>query len=188
MESNLSNQYSILISPGILWNADVSLLAIIYLAIGFYCKKTINRMLLEDNLKIDIAVMLISLIIIAFCIFNYWGGRRFYYFDMKYIYYKELISAIIIPSAFGLILLRVVYWIERINKLSYLEDVLAFLGQMTIPIMFMHMPLNALQSLIGYGRIVYFFIGICVPVIITVLFNKFAIMRKFFGLPLIKKY
>lgn len=183
IESHLSERIEILLSPGIPWNIDVALFAVVYLAIGFCCKKKIRRWLEEDNKNFDIVAVIISLFLVAFCVFNYWGGRRLYYFDMKPLYYKELLSAALIPCAFGVVLCRAVFWIERIKGLSWVATFFTLLGRMTIPIMFMHVPLNTWKEQLGYGRIVYVLIGVGVPVIFTVVFHQFRIMRKLFGLP-----
>lgn len=192
IESHLAEHVHILQSPGIPWNMDVALLALVYLAIGFYYKVPIKKWLEDDNRKFDIIALIISVLLVAFCVFNYWGGRRLYYFDMKPLYYKELFSAILIPCAFGVVLCRIVFWIERVQPLSWLERAFAFLGRMTLPIMFMHVPLNTWKVQFGYdgawyGRSVYVAIGIGVPVIFTLAFHRFRIMRKLFGLPNLSK-
>lgn len=106
-----------------------------------------------------------------------------YYFDMKPRYYKELFLAVLIPCAFGVVLCRAVFQIKKIRGLNWVGRFFALLGKMTIPIMFMHVPLNARKGHLGYGRIVYVLIGVGVPVIFTVAFHRFRIMRNLFGLP-----
>ncbi len=44
-------------------------------------------------------------------------------------------------------------------------------GRTTVPIMFMHIPLNHWKDSIGYGRTVFMIIGIGVPLIITLIVN-----------------
>lgn len=183
IESHLSEYMDILIKPGIPWNLDIALLAVVYLAIGFYLREYIGKWINEDDRRFDIIALIVSLLLVVFCIFNYWCGRRVYYFDMKPLYYKELFSAIFIPCAFGIVLCRIVYWVGRIQVLEWLENGFVFLGRMTLPIMFMHVPLNTWKEQFGYSRIVYVLIGLGVPVIFTVVFHRFRIMRKLFGLP-----
>jgi len=188
IESHLAEHVHILQSPGIPWNMDVALFALVYLMIGFYYKAPIRKWLEDDNRKLDIITLIISVFLVASCVFNYWGGRRLYYFDMKPLYYKELLSAVLIPCAFGIVLCRIVFWIEKMKILAWLERGFAFLGRMTLPIMFMHVPLNTWKVQLGYdgawyGRIVYVAIGIGVPAIFTLAFHQFGIMRKLFGLP-----
>lgn len=50
--------------------------------------------------------------------------------------------------------------------------------------MFIHAPLNKLLlEHFKYGRLFYVLIGVGVPVIITLMFSRFKIKRKLFGLP-----
>lgn len=53
----------------------------------------------------------------------------------------------------------------------------------TIPIMFMHIPLNHWKDAFEYGRVMYVVIGIGIPIVFTLIFNKYKAMRKLFGLP-----
>lgn len=83
---------------------------------------------------------------------------------MKPVYYHELFSAVIIPCAFGFVIVRLIHWIVKCKILDWLSYGLAYLGQMTIPIMFMHVPLNNWKDALGYGWFVYVLIGIVIPV------------------------
>ncbi|MCI8577029.1 MAG: acyltransferase family protein [Lachnospiraceae bacterium] len=183
IESYIAESIHLLKSPGVPWNLDVALLAVVYLAIGFYHKERINLWLAKGSKKSDIFAVLTTCILVVFCIFNYWGGRRVYYFDMKQLFYKELFMAIVIPCAFGIVLCRLVYWIDIVDTFKWLKKGLCYLGQMTLPIMYLHVPLNTWKVEVKYGRIVYMLIGVCVPIVFTVLLNRFTIMRKLFGLP-----
>ena len=72
---------------------------------------------------------------------------------------------------------------KKVKYLDGLNHFLAFCGQATIPIMFMHIPLNYWKDELAYSRGSYVLIGVGVPVLFTVLFNKNKVMRKLFGLP-----
>ena len=164
---------------------DVALLALVYLAIGFYSKNIISKWLISEDRKLDIITVFVTVLLICFCVYNYWDGRRLYNFDMKILQYKSYVLAVIIPCSFGIILLRISYWIGRIRILTLLEKVLSYVGEMTLPIMFIHMPLNHWKYQ-GYGgSLIYVLVGICGPIIFTLIFNRFKIMRKFFGLPIV---
>ena len=180
LESHLTEYISFLESPGIPWNLDVSLMALVYIGIGFYCKDKIKIILGDEGKKYNLIAAVIIVVLIIFCIFNYSSGEALYYFDMKPIYYKELVSAVVIPCLFGFVICRITHCLE---KVKVVENVFAFLGRMTIPIMFLHVPLNQWMENIGYGRLVYVLIGIAVPVIFTVVFCRFEGMRKIFRLP-----
>lgn len=188
IESHLSERIDFLKSPGIPWNLDVALFALVYLAIGYYNKRTIGRILKSDERKLNFSAVTLAVLLSVFCYFNYRNGNPFYYFDMKPIYYKELFSAMVIPCAFGIVIGRLIHWGAKCRILDWLLIALAYLGQMTLPIMFLHVPLNTWKDALGYGRLFYILIGIGVPVIFTACFNSFPIMRKLFGMPDIKGY
>lgn len=102
---------------------------------------------------------------------------------MKPVYYKELVSAILIPCAFGIVLVRLVHWIEKTKLLNRLNHFIILCGRATIPIMFMHIPLNHWKESLGYGRVEFILIGIGLPLAFTLIFNRYSAMRKLFGLP-----
>lgn len=184
----MAERISFLKSPGIPLNLDVALLALVYLAIGYYNKERVKCILKSDRKKYDVIAVMIAAILIVFCYFNYRDGEPFYYFDMKPVYYHESLSAVVIPCAFGFVIARLIHWIEKCRILDWLSYGLAYLGQMTIPIMFLHVPLNNCKDVLGYGRFVYILIGVGIPVVFTMIFNRFHVMRKLFGLPEIKRY
>ena len=188
IESHLAEKIHFLESPGIPWNLDVSLLALVYLAIGFYYKDKIRGIFRTENKRLDVTAFLLALGLGVFCYFNCRSGNPFYYFDMKLIYYMYLFSAILIPCAFRLVIARIIHLICKYKALDWLTSCFAYLGQMTIPIMFMHVPLNTWKGTIGYGRLVYVLIGVGIPVAFTLIFNRFSIMRKLFGLPKLQSY
>lgn len=170
-------------SPGIPWNLDVALMALVYVGIGFFYKGKTRELLESESRKYDLTAEIVAVALVVFCWFIYRDGNRLYYFDMKPVYYKELISALLIPCAFGMVFARLVYWMEKINWLDGLNCFLALCGQATIPIMFMHIPLNHWKESLGYGRATYVVIGIGIPIVFTLIFNKYKAMRKLFGLP-----
>lgn len=182
IESNLAKYVNLIRSPGIPWNLDVALLALVYVAIGYYGKAQVRNWLSSEEHKYDVASVIVFAVIVVFCSFNIKFG--FYYFDMKPVYYRELILAIVVPCAFGVVIARLVYWMGKRKFLNWLNRRVAFLGRTTIPIMFIHAPLNTLLlEHFKYGRLFYVLIGVGVPVIITLIFSRFMMMRKLFGLP-----
>ena len=135
-------------------------MALIYLSIGFFYKDKIKQLSEFESRKYDLAAGAVAVALVIFCWFIYTDGNRLYYFDMKPVYYKELISAALIPCAFGMVFARIIYWMEKINWLDGLNRFFALCGQATIPIMFMHIPLNHWKDAFEYGRVMYVVIGI----------------------------
>lgn len=183
LESHLIDKIHILCSPGIPWNLDAALMALVYVGIGFFYKKHIIGLFEEKSTKYDMMACLTALGLAVFCWHIYKDGSRLYYFDMKPIYYKDFVLAIFIPCAFGVVLVRLVHWLDEIKLLSKLNGFLRLCGQTTIPIMFMHVPLNHLKDSIGYGRIIYLIVGIAIPLAITIMLNNIPLACKLLGLP-----
>lgn len=108
IEPHLVDNIHFFQSPGVPWNFDVVLMALVYVGIGYFYKDKIKRLLEDETVKIDVAAGIIAVLLGIFCWINYRDGSPFYYFDMKPVYYKELISAILISCAFGFVLIRIV--------------------------------------------------------------------------------
>ena len=187
IESHLVDKIHFLQSPGIPWNLDASLIALVYIGLGFFYKKQIKELLGSNSRRYDMMAGLIAVGLVLFCWLIYRNENRLYYFNMKPVYYKELVSAILIPCAFGVVLVRLVHWMERVKWIDILNRFFILCGQATVPIMFMHIPLNHWKDTLAYGRSVYVLIGVGVPLVFTILFNRYKVMRKLFGLPNLQK-
>ena len=183
----LSKLISMFQSPGIPWNLDVSFLALVYLALGFFCKRPIKSVIQAKRKKYDFFAIVLAIVLAVLCSLNFRLGAHVYYFDMEPVYYHELLSAVILPCIFGFVLIRFTAWISEIKTLAWLSAFFAFLGRMTIPIMFIHMPVNCFQTQIGYGSTLYVLIGIGVPLVVVIAFGKFPVMRKLLGIPNLNK-
>lgn len=183
LESHLLDRVYFLKFPGIPWNLDVALMALVYVGIGFFYKDKIKELLECDSRRFDLLSGLIAVALSLFCWFIYRNENQLYYFDMKPVYYKEFISALLIPCAFGMVLARLVYWMQKNKWLDSLNRFFVLCGQATIPIMFMHIPLNHWKTELAYGRWIFVLIGAGLPIVSTILFHSNRVMRKLFGLP-----
>lgn len=137
-------------SPGIPWNLDVALIALVYVGIGYFHKDKIKKLLEAEAVRIDVVAGIIAVLMGIFCWVNYRDVSPFYYFDMKPVYYRELICAVPIPCAFDFVLVRTVHWLFNTAALGGFLDFVALCGRATIPIMFMHIPSNHWQSEFNY--------------------------------------
>ena len=135
LESHLLDRVHFLKFPGIPWNLDVALMALVYVGIGFFYKDKIKELLECDSRRFDLLSGLIAVALSLFCWFIYRNENQLYYFDMKPVYYKEFISALLIPCAFGMVLARLVYWMQKNKWLDSLNRFFVLCGQATIPIM-----------------------------------------------------
>ena len=187
IESHLVDTIHLLQSPGIPWNLDVALIALVYVGIGYFHKDKIKKLLEAEAVRIDVVAGIIAVLMGIFCWVNYRDVSPFYYFDMKPVYYRELICAVPIPCAFDFVLVRTVHWLFNIAALGGFLDFVALCGRATIPIMFMHIPSNHWQSEFNYGKLIYVVIGVGVPVLFTLLFNRVQLMRSVFGIPNLKE-
>lgn len=183
IESYVVDKVHLLQSPSIPWDLDVSLIALIYVGIGFFYKDKIKELLESDLKRYDLMASGITGSLALFCWFIYRDENRFYYFDMKPVYYKELISATLIPCAFGIVFIRLVHWMEKTKCLNSLNHFLIFCGQATIPIMFLHIPLNHWKEELAYSSYIYVLIGVGIPLLITMIFNKYKLIRRLLRLP-----
>lgn len=183
IESHLVDKIHLIQSPGIPWNIDVSLMALVYVGIGFFYRDRIRTLFESELGRYDIIAVGIAISLVLFCWFIYRDGNILYYFDMKHVYYKELILAILIPCAFGIVFIRVVYWMEKVKCLNSLNRFLILCGRAMLPIMFMHIPLNHWKEKLIYSSCAYVLIGVGIPLLITIAFSKHASMRKLLGLP-----
>lgn len=180
IESNIMEMYPLLKNPGFPWSIDTALLAIVYIGIGFYGKKVIYYLLDSKDKKADVITIasILGLCVIFGC-FRLVGIH--YYFDMKPVYYRELISAILIPCLFFVVLLRMMHYSANFKFMR----IFSFLGRLTLPIMYIHVYLNIfLQNYVAYGVLFYTFVGIFVPCIFGVLFSRWEITKKLFGIKL----
>ena len=169
IESKYLFMIPLLKKPGILLNADVALLCLSYLAIGCYGRKFIDAWRKSTDVKIVYGTIGISLILLMeFLIF---GGRTL---DMKQAFYPNLLYAYFVPVGYGLVLLRVCHLISC--KCKYLRKMLQILGQVTIPIMYLHEPLNRYFQFAQENILIYMLIGIGVPVLLAMIPSNISVM------------
>ena len=166
VESQLIPAISLLKKPGIPFDADVSLLCISYLVIGYYGKPFIDKWRKSEQLQVRLATIGIGIVLIMeFAIF---GGRTL---DMKQAFYPNLIYVFLIPIGYGLFLLRLCRVIAA--RLRFTKMTLQTIGQITIPIMYLHEPLNRYLQFAQENIVIYILVGIGVPVLLAMLVQKY---------------
>lgn len=138
------------------WNADVSLLAVTYYAIGFY-GKTLIPALLRRYWALPLLLPLSGLVLLLER-----KGIIQYSLNMKYKEYDALMLDLAVPLIISLTICAAVY---RLTKLVPL-DWMGALGRNSIAIMYLHLPLNyGLKYLLGvnYGLVPFTLVGVAVP-------------------------
>lgn len=180
VESNLTERSHFLIKPGIPLNLDVALMAVVYIAIGHECKKQINS--LREKSIHDLPFTIGALVLIVVFAFIVYEQNVFHFsIDMKYVNYKECILSVLLPIAFGILILRMICgmgWLVH-STVALFRDVshffyclLAGLGQMSLAVMYWHLLVNHFQLRFHYGALVYCLIGVTVPVVLCQLLGR----------------
>ena len=178
VESNIIGFISLLERPGVPFDADVSVLVLSYLIVGYILKDKIFDLFRRQSLKIDIiAIGVAALLILEHLLMEVYGMPR--QIDMKLVVYKNPISVYIIPGLYGFVIARLSALIERTCR--WLNRCLTYIGSITIPIMFLHEPLNRFCSL-SSNLLFYLMSGIGIPVLFALTVSKFKCC-KYFGIP-----
>lgn len=189
VESNLTEQFHFLTKPGIPLNLDVALIAVVYIAIGYECKTQIRG--LRQNSFCNLLLSLGTMIVIAIFAFAVYNQKAFRFsIDMKYVNYKELILAVLLPITFGILIIQIVNVMEWLMKTAdalfryvshFLYCILAYLGQVSLTVMYCHILVNHFQANLKYGSLFYIMLGVSVPVILCQLLGRFRVFQLLFG-------
>lgn len=113
------------------WNIDVCMLAVPYMAMGYYYKK--NETTLHEKLFRN-SIFLASLLIIGIFIAIDLFGIYQYTFRMKYSQYTNFILPLLIPIAASVVLYKMAEWIVE----SRLQGVLVEFGKISMVLMYVH--------------------------------------------------
>lgn len=162
------------------WNADVALMAVFYIAVGFYYKDVIRKFLYEDNTKLNIFTFLAILILLICFYNNNFDAPKL--LDMKQVEYANLFAAYFLPVLFLIIILRAIYFLYNSVVLQKFIKIFIVMGQSTIPILYLHVPLNIFYQQIHYSRIIYIAIGILIPLSLNLFLYRYKKLRKLLGL------
>lgn len=169
VDSQLLDTYNIPIP----WNMDVSLLAITYYAIGFY----VRRLSLSAH-KQKAIVIIASIISLSFIISDKFG-LLVYELDLKKNIYNNLLLDLLIPLSLTVVICFIGYYISRVSE----AKILATLGTLSLSIMYLHIPINAIGRYLtfDYGIFAFALIGITIPILINIFcIDKFLITRFLF--------
>lgn len=181
----------IISNPGMPLALDIALISILYIWLGFICKRKIMVLLCDNCVIGDALAVVLTIVIVVFLKFNYGSdGSIYYYFDMKPRYYRNIFCAVLVPVMFGIVFSRLLFWVTKIRFLGFVPRLLNIFGQMTLPIMFLHIPINALMKSMGYkyGCFIYTVVGLGIPVLISIIGKNNFLLCKMFGFPqLLKK-
>jgi len=145
----------------VLWNVDVALMAVVYLAIGYYGK--------EFWMKITKPVWLGAIGVAVLALVADQLGWIDYKLSMKFLNYEHFALDFIIPITFTIVLIGLFQRISLKMELSVLQRI----QKHSISIMYLHIFADiVLNDFFTYGIIGYTVIGIVVPICVSLLIGK----------------
>ncbi|MCQ6559403.1 acyltransferase family protein [Paenibacillus mendelii] len=155
------------------WNADVALMAIVFFFIGYTYKTVLQNWLEKATVFLPAALIWLTAIVL-----NVTGAWNFR-IDMKLKVYTQPVLDLLVPIACVLVVLQVCYWISRWQA----TNALAFLGTVTITIMYLHIPVNITLTYglgMEYGTVVFTVAGVLIPLAMAWVMSKSTILTSLF--------
>lgn len=155
------------------WGIDSALMALTFVAIGFYSKNLIRYVVKRISTILYLIPFAAGFVLLDI------NNILNFKFDMKYQIFTLPILDVVIPVVFTILILSCCYWISKIEYSKYL----AKLGTNTLTIMYMHVPLNFIvQSLLNvqYGFLIYTLIGIFGSLCVQTVFKRFSLLSALF--------
>ncbi|MCC3375462.1 acyltransferase family protein [Cohnella sp. REN36] len=155
------------------WNADVALMAIAFFFAG-YVGKSVLPILLAGR-QAFVPALALWAVAAGLNIAGRWDFR----IDMKLKVYTVPVVDLLLPLACVLVVLQLCYWAARLRT----TDALAFLGTVTIAIMYLHIPVNILLTYgvgLDYGTLVYTAVGVLIPLGAAWLMSKSRLLTSIF--------
>lgn len=154
-------------------NIDVCLVSLFYFSIGYYFKDTIKTFLVEKSVNFFIILTLVCIVSILLNTM----GLLDYKLNIKIGNYTHLILDIIIPVTFTLWTLFISKYLVKLIG----SNVINYIGRNTLPIMYLHVPLNAvLQQYTHYGNLAFLLVGTIFPIFFIYVCNKNKILKLIF--------
>ena len=151
-----------------LWNLDVTLMAIVYFSLGYYGKSiwmNVTKPWLVGALAITIAAY-----------FADRAGLINYQLSMKFLRYDHIVLDFIIPIASIIVLIGVFQRVTKLVSLSWLSVI----EKHSIAIMYLHIFTDMLlNDYLEYGVVGYTFFGIFIPMIISITLQRAIPYGKF---------
>jgi fucose 4-O-acetylase-like acetyltransferase len=156
-------------------NLDVSLLAVCYIAMGYYGKELLLKVLNERNYSFLTAITTIgfflSLIILDVMKFIN------YQLDMKGVFYNSIIGDIMVPAICTLCILSLSKLLVQYSLFKFLS----YFGRYSIAIMFLHFAiLEIYKHYFHYNWVLFSIAGSIIPLIFALICDKYKQTRILF--------
>lgn len=143
------------------WDADVALIAVGYYAIGFFARQR-SSILHGNMIAISLIFFMTILTLDLFEVIDY-------LLDMKYVVYNNILLDLLVPLSMTLILFRVSRLLKGITLLN-------IMGNNTMIIMYLHLPIMVLASSYIQSVILRIVLAIVLPLIIATMLKKSNIL------------
>lgn len=146
---------------------DIAFISLAYYYFGLYVKQNIF------DKRIFISAIIFSATFLLLRLFNI----IHYGLELAPHHYTNIILDFLIPVSLSVIIFNICYYIKLMSIKSLL-----ILGNITLPIMCLHIILNTIfQHFFNYGIITFTIIGVIIPLILTtVIFEKNKLLSKLF--------
>jgi fucose 4-O-acetylase-like acetyltransferase len=158
--------------PLVPWNLDVTLIAVAYYAIGYFCKRALADIPLW---VMSAAVAVSAWLIVIDCL-----GLMNYVLNLKYVVYQHLLLDLLIPMVMTVALLG----ISQVLARGGLGRAVTLMGNVALPVVYLHVPINTVLLIeyhYHYGNAVAALIGLVAPIILSKLvFERFSLTRYLF--------
>lgn len=154
------------------WGADVMLLAVVYFAIGYFARGFVQR-----YASSRLVFALSSLLTVGYILLHRMKIMGFG-LDMKYAQYNHLILDLLVPLTMTLALIG----LSQILAQWKFANLLALAGTLSMPIMYLHIPVNKLLAeYVTYHEVIFTLVGVLVPVLLTRwIFARFKLTQKYY--------
>ncbi|WP_010287232.1 acyltransferase family protein [Kurthia massiliensis] len=114
------------------WNLDVALLAVVYFAIGYYCRELLKH--------IHPIAYIIATMVVVWAMRGAWNETLDYHISMKFIRYNHMVLDLVIPMACIIVLLGTIQYVTKFVRLRLFE----FISKHSIVIMYTHISFDKL--------------------------------------------
>lgn len=161
------------------WNFDVSLMAIVFYAFGYYLKQA----QLLCNKKFNQWVIPFSFILTGLLILSENLGIIKYELDMKYHAYNHFLLDFFIPIAISYVFIYFSYLLyTKIRESPFSLRGIESLGLSSLTVMYLHIPINdSLRLFTSYDWVLFTIIGVSVPYILDrFLLRSYPLSRALF--------
>lgn len=151
------------------WNLDVALLAVVYFAIGYYCRELLKH--------IHPIAYIFAIGIVYWAMRGAWNETLDYHVSMKFIRYNHMVLDLVIPLACIIVLLGTIQYVTKFVRLRLFE----FISKHSIVIMYTHISFDKLfNNFFDYELFGYTCVSLIPALILSWAFYRFFPYAAFF--------